>query len=165
MAQFMLLSDLIDTAIATEDTARKVYLGFTYKFSSQPEVADFWQTMADDESVHARILSSLRSHVSEDKLHVPIDARLAEMAQKLKVLDARALVNSIHTLDDAYKIAYELESSEANTIFNFLTIRYLPTDESYDIINATIDRHLLRLAEFSRQFGDVDKCQHIAVGA
>ena len=49
-----------------------------------------------------------------------------------------------------------------NTVFNFLTIRFLSTDESYDIITATIDHHLLRLAEFTRTFGDAEQCKRIA---
>jgi hypothetical protein len=42
-----------------------------------------------------------------------------------------------------------------------LTIRFLTQDESYDIISATIDRHLLRLAEFSRKFGGVEECSRV----
>jgi hypothetical protein len=38
----------------------------------------------------------------------------------------------------------------------------LSTDESYEIISATIDRHLLRLADFARTFGDAEHCKHIA---
>ena len=156
------LGELISTAIAAEDAARKVYLGFVHKFYSQPEVSNFWQTMADDESDHGRILSGMRECVPAEDLSTPIDARLAEKAKQLKALDIRKLVNSVTNLDDAYRIAYDLESSEVNTIFNFLTIRFLSSDKSYDIITATIDRHLLRLADFTRTFGDAEQCKQIA---
>ena len=162
MVKLMLLGELIETAIAAEDAARKVYLGFTHKFISQPEVSDFWQTMADDESEHGRILTEMRSHLPADELTLPVDARLAEKAEQLKKLDICKLVSSVRNLDDAYRIAYDLESSEVNTVFNFLTIRFLSTDESYDIITSTIDHHLLRLAEFTRAFGDAEQCRHIA---
>ena len=165
MAQLISLAELINAAIAAENAARKVYLGFTYKFSSRPDVADFWQTMADDEGDHARILSDMRIHIFEEDLRMPIDARLAEQARELNKLDVHQLVNSVRNLDEAYEIAYKLESSEVNTVFNFLTIRYLPIEESYEIITATIDRHLLRLARFTRTFGDAEQCQHITVGA
>ena len=95
-------------------------------------------------------------------MNTPIDARMAEKAEQLQNLDIRELVNSVENLDDAYRIAYDLESSEVNAIFNFLTIRFLSSDESYDIISATIDRHLLRLADFSRTFGDAEQCKQIA---
>ena len=162
MVKLTSLGELIDTAIAAEDAARKVYLGFTHKFISLPDISDFWQTMADDESDHARILSGMREHVSAEELAAPIDARLAEKAHQLRGLDIRKLVNSVHNLNDAYQVAYDLESSEVNTVFNFLTIRFLSVDESYDIITATIDRHLLRLAEFTRAFGDAEQCKRIA---
>ena len=162
MAKIISLGELIETAIAAEDAARKVYLGFTHKFVSRPDVSDFWQTMADDEGDHGRILSGLRDRVPVEELAVPIDARLAEKAEQLKSLDIHKLVNSVGNLNDAYQIAYDLESSEVNTVFNFLTIRFLSTDESYAIISATIDHHLLRLAEFTRTFGDAEQCKHIA---
>jgi hypothetical protein len=162
MVKLTSLGELIDTAIAAEQAARKVYLGFTHKFFFRPDVSDFWQTMADDESDHARILAGMRECVPAEDLITPIDARLAEKARQLRALDIHKLVSSVDNLDDAYRIAYDLESSEVNTIFNFLTIRFLSTDESYDIITATIDRHLLRLAEFTRTFGDAEQCKHIA---
>ncbi|MHC4288184.1 MAG: ferritin family protein [Planctomycetota bacterium] len=162
MVKLTSLGELIETAIGAENAARKVYLGFTHKFVSRPDVSDFWQTMADDEGDHARILSQMRECVSAEELSAPIDARLAEMARHLKMLDIRKLVNSVDNLDDAYQTAYDLESSEVNAIFNFLTIRFLSTDESYEIITATIDHHLLRLADFTRTFGDAEHCKHIA---
>lgn len=161
MVTLISLSEMIDAAIAAEDAARRVYLGFVRKFSSFPEVSEFWQTMADDESDHARILSSLYVHVVEADKHAPIDARMAEKARSLGNVDAAALLNSVKNLDDAYRVAYDIESSEVNTVFNFLTIRFLTQDESYDIISATIDRHLLRLAEFSRKFGGVEECSRV----
>ena len=162
MVKLTSLGELIETAIGAENAARKVYLGFTHKFFSRADVSDFWQTMADDEGDHARILSQMREHVSEEDMSVPIDARLAEKARHLKMLDIHKLVNSVGNLDDAYRIAYDLESSEVNAIFNFLTIRFLSTDESYEIITATIDHHLLRLADFTRTFGDAEHCEHIS---
>jgi rubrerythrin len=161
MIKLMTVSDLIDLAITAENTARKVYLGFTHKFISQPDASDFWQTMADDEREHARILSKMREHLSPEELSRPIDARLAEKAEHMRDLDVQQIVSSVHNLDDAYKVAYELESSEVNAIFNFLTIQFLSADESYEIITATIDRHLLRLADFSRSFGDAEHCKII----
>jgi len=163
MAKLISLGELVDTAIAAEDAVRKVYLGFTHKFISRPDISDFWQTMADDESDHGRILSQMRKYVSAEELARPIDARLAEKAEQLRSLDIHKLVNSVSNLDDAYQVAYDLESSEVNTVFNFLTIRFLSTDESYDIITATIDHHLLRLADFTRAFGDAEHCKEIAV--
>ena len=165
MVTLISLSEMIDAAVGAEDTARAVYLGFVRKFSSVPEVSAFWQTMADDESDHARILSSLYVHIIEADRHAPIDARMAEKARALGKLNAATLLNSVKNLDDAYQVAYDIESSEINTVFNFLTILFLTQDESYDIISATIDRHLLRLAQFSRKFGSVEECCRVAASA
>ena len=161
MFQLLTLNELIDAAIAAEDAARKVYLGFTHKFAHHPEAAQFWQTMADDEAGHAQLLADIRCRIPAAELLMPVDARLAEQAEQLKSLDIHKLVNTVRNLDDAYQTAYRLESSEVNTIFNFLTIRFLSTEESYTIISTTIDRHLLRLAEFIHAFGSADRCKQI----
>ena len=165
MGRLMTIADLIEAAIEAENAARKIYLGFSHKFLSHPEASDFWQTMADDEADHARILTDLRDMLEPDTLSVPIDAQLAEKALDLCNLDPIRKVNSITNLDDAYRIAYELESSEVNTIFNFLMIRCLSHERSCKIISSTMDTHLLRLAHFSRQFGSANQCRHIAASA
>ena len=162
MTELITLSELINAAIAAEDAAQKVYIGFKQKFSYRQDVADFWQALAEDESEHARILARVHGVVPVEDLTTMVDVDLAEMAYKLQGLNVEELIESVHNLNDAYEIAYKLESSEVNTVFNFLTIQFLPSDESYDIISSTIDRHLLRLAEFSRIFGDAERCRQVA---
>lgn len=161
MVKLISMKELISRAIESEQISRKVYLGFVHKFRDRHDVAEFWQAMADDEKEHAWILSELLYRVNEHDRHAPVDARLAEKADTIKRLDAQQLIHSVHNLDEACRVAYDLESSEINTIFNLLTIRFLPHDESGDIISATIDRHLLRLAKFSRSIGDIEACRRI----
>lgn len=143
------------------DAAQKVYLAFKSKFLAYKEVADFWQKMADDENEHAQVLASIHGRVAVEDLTAPADARMAEKTYLLQGLNVQELVDSITNLNDAYQIAYNLESSEVNTVFNFLAIRFLSVDQSYDIISSTIDRHLLRLAEFARTFVKAEQCKNI----
>ena len=164
MVEQISLGELFDVAIASEKAARKIYLGFKHKFSPFPPVSEFWQTMADDEAEHARILARVRQGVLPADLETPVDARMAEKAQHMRDLDTHQIIHSVNTLDDAYKIAYDLEASEVNMVFNFLTIRFLSVAESSEIVSATVDLHLLRLAEFSRYFGDAEQCKAIPAG-
>lgn len=161
MTELITYSELINAAIAAEDAAQKIYLAFKSKFLYRPDIAKFWQTMADDESEHAQILASIHGRVAVKDLAVLVDIQMAEKAYELQALRVQELIETVNNLNDAYEIAYDLESSEVNTIFNFLTIRFLSTDESYGIICSTIDRHLLRLAEFTRSFGDAEQCKRI----
>lgn len=165
MSQQLTLAELITAAIEAENTLRKIYIGFTYKFALEQEVSDFWQAMADDEATHAQILTKLRDQVFKGSLDLPVEVCLVRRAAALKDIDVKGLVNSVHNLNDAYEIAFKLESSEVNVFFSLLTIRYMPVEESYDIITATIDRHLLRLAQFGRTFGNAEQCRQVAATA
>ena len=163
MTEKITFSELINAAIAAEDAAQKIYLAFKSNFLYRPDIANFWQAMADDENEHAQILSSIHGRVAVEDLAKPVDIQLAEKAYELQGLRVQELIEPVHNLNDAYEIAYDLESSEVNTIFNFLTIRFLSTEESYGIISSTIDRHLLRLADFTRSFGDAEQCKRVLV--
>ena len=162
MTQMITTSELINAAIAAEDAARDVYLAFKEMFSHRKDVADFWQGMADDESEHARVLARVHGLVPVESLASPVDAMLAVKAYQLQGIDIDLLINSVKNLNDAYQIAYTLESSEVNTVFNFLAINYLPQEESYNIISSCIGPHLMRLAEFTRTFGGAEQCRLIS---
>lgn len=161
MTQYVTLNELINSAIAAEDAARTIYLAFKRMFRHHPPVAAFWQTMADDENEHARVLANVHGLVPVEALTAPINVELVQAAYELEGLNAGPLLDSISDLNDAYAVAYSLESSEINTVFNFLTIKFLPPNESYSIIASVIDPHLLRLAEFTRTFGDAEQCKKI----
>ncbi|MEN8126636.1 MAG: ferritin family protein [Planctomycetota bacterium] len=161
MAQLITFSELINAAIAAEDAAQRVYLAFKAKFLNRMDVAEFWQAMADDESDHAQILASIHGRVPIEDLTMLVGVEMAEKAYELQGLNVQELIDSVSNLNDAYEIAYALESSEVNTVFNFLAIQFLSTDESYVIVSSTIDRHLLRLAEFTRTFGDAEHCRQV----
>jgi len=162
MDELITFSELLNASIAAEDAAQKTYLAFKSMFLSHPDIAAFWQAMADDEEQHARILAGIHGRVSIEDLTVNVDIEMAEQAYKLQTLEVLGLTESVGNLDDAYRVAFELESSEINTVFNFLAIRFLSADESHRIVSEVIDRHLLRLAEFSRRFGTAEQCKLIA---
>ena len=156
--QIITVSELINAAIAAEESARKIYLAFKHMFQRHEAIADFWQAMANDEEEHAHVLARIHGVVPVEALSSHINASLVVKAYELQGIDINSLINSVNNLNDAYQIAYTLEASEVNTVFNFLAINFLPKDESYNIISSLIDTHLLRLAEFTRTFGDARQC-------
>lgn len=162
MTEMITMSELINAAIAAEDAARQVYLSFKQMFEHNQDAADFWQAMANDENDHARVLARVHGVMPVDALTSEIDARMAVKAYQLQGIDIDTLLASVNNLNDAYEIAFALESSEVNTVFNFLAINFLPGEESYNIISSSIAPHLLRLAEFTRTFGNAEKCRQIS---
>jgi hypothetical protein len=57
-------------------------------------------------------------------------------------------------LNDAYELAHELENSEVNSIFKFLTSELIPSDKQEEFIFSTIKQHQQKLLDFDRNFGD-----------
>jgi len=162
MNQTITTSELINAAIAAENAARDIYLAFKQMFRHRQDVADFWQTMADDEEEHARVLARVHGVVSVEDLTKRLDAAVAAKAYQLQTLDIDSLIGTVKNLNDAYQTAYMLEASEVNTVFSFLAINFLPKDESYNIISMCMDPHLLRLADFAMTFGNVDQCRKVS---
>lgn len=161
MGKTITTSELINAAIAAENTARDIYLAFKQMFEHRPDIADFWRAMAHDEEEHARVLARVHGLVSVKDLTCPVDASAASKAYQLQSIDIDSMLDSVNNLNDAYQVAYTLESSEVNTVFNFLAINFLPSEESYKIISASISPHLLRLAEFTRTFGSAEQCRKV----
>lgn len=161
MSQTITTSELINAAIAAENAARNIYLAFKQMFRHRPDIADFWQAMADDEEEHARVLARVHGLVPVEGLTYPVDASAASKAYQLQGIDIDSMLESVNNLNDAYQVAYTLESSEVNVVFNFLAINFLPAEESYKIISASISPHLLRLAQFTRTFGDIEQCRKV----
>jgi len=165
MTETMTLSQLFDCGIAAENTARDFYLGLVQKFSSQPVVSAFWKTMSEDEEEHTRILEKTRNSLSGSKLDVFVDTSMAKKAQALCKLSISEMLDSIHNLNDAYLLAHDLEYSEVNTLFNFLKLKFIPRDEKDKLSPDLIDRHLRRLVDFQKTFGDAERRKGIAVDA
>ena len=154
-------SELINVAIAAENAARDIYLAFSRMFRHRSDIADFWRTMANDEEGHARVLARVHGLIPIEGLTCQVDARVADKAYQLQSIDIDAMIGTVKNLNDAYQTAYILESSEVNTVFNFLAINFLPRAESYNILSMYIDPHLLRLSEFALTFGNVEQCRTV----
>lgn len=165
MAETMTLSKLFECGIAAENAARDFYLELIRKFSSRPVVGAFWKLMVEDEEEHARILKKSRDCVPPDKLGDIVDAAMAEKAKAIYRLSVSEMLDSIHNLNDAYMLAHDLEYSEVNTLFNFLKLKLIPRDEKEKLSPDLIDRHLRRLVDFEKTFGDAEMRKGIAVDA
>lgn len=165
MAKTMTLSKLFECGIAAENAAREFYLGLIRKFSSRPVVCAFWKTMAENEEGHARILERSRDCVPSDRLGDGVDAVMAEKVEAISRLSVPEMLDSVHNLDDAYMLAHELENSDVNTLFDFLKLKLIARTEKENLSPDIIDRHLRRLLDFGKTFGDAEMRKRIAVDA
>ena len=63
-------------------------------------------------------------------------------------------IGRIETLDHAYQVAHDLEFSEINAIFKYLTTDLVSQTSRSEIITYQMNEHQQKLADFDRRYGD-----------
>ncbi len=149
--------DLFVLAIAAEKAAMNFYKGLARSFSHLPEAAHFWEDLSRDEALHMQELIEIRNTLSENQLGETADPWLVEKAQnELKRFTEKFDLKAVVTLDDAYDIAYELEYSEVNEVFQALVNRYVSSDTRTSFVLSHIREHVSKLEDFSKRIADAE---------
>lgn len=149
------VENLFERAIELEEAAEILYNRLAEMFSQAPEVARFWKHYADEERGHAAYLRRIQAGVEAQRLAAPADSTLFEKARFCLESSSLQRLESIATLEDAYRLAVELENSETNTIFEFIIVNF-STDElakSRRFLRAQLSTHIAKLQnEFPAQY-------------
>lgn len=142
-------NDLFDLAIQGEETAEKIYRHFAEGFAHHPQIARFWKLYADEEAGHARYLRDLRSQIDPQRLAEAVDGKAFQRAQKLRRRLVQAQLKEVHTLEDAYRLASELEHSEVNSLFSFIVTHFTPPErlKSQELLRNILTEHVNKLVE------------------
>ncbi len=151
------VATLIEFAIAAEKASQELYARLTQRHSYLPQVADFWQKMSLDENAHARSLEKIRDSLTTEQLQATVDPVVLEQAKRNASLSVEDKLNSISTLEDAYQLAHELEHSEINTVFEFITAEFISLDVQREFVAAQLKKHVARLGEFPEAYKFFDK--------
>ena len=100
----------------------KIYFRFSHLFLDQPEIRDFWWEMAREEEQHGCILHACKALIEnyDDETSDPTISR--EKAQELEKWLGSFLQRGVPSLsvEEAFRIALEIESSEIDTIYSKL---------------------------------------------
>ena len=135
------VAKLFASSIDIELRAAAIYLAFARFFPSVPGLANFWMGMHEDELGHARTLEEIRCALPSAALQNAAPAEMWQNVQSTRKLMNKDPVGSVHSLDDAYELAHELEFSEINVLFNFLTSDVMTFGQQADITYANIVKH------------------------
>jgi hypothetical protein len=105
-----------------ERLVSKIYYRFSHLFLNQPELRDFWWEMAREEEQHASILAACREMIvnyEEESLDPMISSDKAdELAGRLHAFLDRGTPSL--GVEEAFKIALDIESSEIDVIYGKL---------------------------------------------
>jgi rubrerythrin len=105
-----------------ERLVSKIYLRFSHLFMPQPKLRDFWWEMAREEEQHACILNACRALIEnyeDEKLDPSINLQKAEELEQWLLAYFKRGTASI-TVEEAFRIALEIESSEIDAIYGRL---------------------------------------------
>lgn len=138
---------LFGYALAAENYAEAIYLQFERMFAADPIVAAFWQRYAAEERGHARWVESLLAKLPEETRSAPADSEMLETACHMIATPLDKALAEIETLEDAYQLAHELESSEVNTIFEFLLTMFASDPQATQFAHNQLSDHATRLTE------------------
>jgi len=135
-----------------EERAAAIYLRLASQFSRDPKLSSFWLDMAMHEKQHAGLLQfCLGEGLFASDL--PDSAGIQKVASLFKRLEKRAADPKL-TADEAFLLAVELETSELNYIYCYLTTTlhtsmYLLRRK----IATSLPNHIDELLATARKFG------------
>jgi len=157
------IEKLFAFSIEIELRAAAIYLNFAKWFPMIPGLANFWLGMQEDELGHARALEDIRGALPAEVLQDVAPAEMLQNVQSIQKLMSKDLMSGVHNLDDASELAHELEFSEVNVLFNFLTSDVMTFGQRADITYANIVKHQKKLLDFNNLFGDRDWRKGVAI--
>jgi rubrerythrin len=149
MTKASTIGHIFELSIALEQSAEAFYRGLALRFAHEPEVATFWKKYADEEAGHARWLANLRGQLDAARLRQPLDHvdELIDGAYRLLEVPPEKLLAGITNLEQAYRTAAAMESSETNTIFEFLITNYSIASRSRDFLREQIHNHAEKIVQ------------------
>ena len=114
--------DPLEGFAEVERLVGKVYFRFSHLFLTQPELRDFWWEMGREEEQHSSILLACKEMIEnyEDEAVDPSISR--EKADQLKTQISTYLSKGTPsiTVEEAFQIALEIETSEIDVIYGKL---------------------------------------------
>ena len=105
-----------------ERLVSKIYYRFSHLFLTRPELRDFWWEMAKDEEQHACILQACRALIEnyEDETLDPSISRDKALELSLRLNSFLAQGSALLNVEEAFRIALDIESSEIDAIYSKL---------------------------------------------
>ena len=144
--------------IRFEERSAELYLELSVRFHDNPELSWFWVEMAMEEKQHAGMLHHCReAGAFADQL--PGKDQIRRLSSLFQRLESRIAAPEL-TLNDAFDVAIELESSEINDVYSKLTAPIEgPAHIMRKKMELSVGEHFQRLHEAARRFGAAPEIQ------
>jgi rubrerythrin len=145
MADVETLGELSELTISLAHSVEATYRGLAAMFSHEPEIAQFWNLMAEEEANHARWLTNLHQNLDEHLRHKRVDPRFCEGVHAVLEVPAETRLEKIGNLDEALHMALAFETAETNAVFDFLISDYQLATRAREFLRNQVVVHVERL--------------------
>ena len=146
MSQEATIQELIELAIAAEQSAHDLYDRLSSMFAHNPEISGFWRRYAAEETGHANWLRSLKGRLSAEQLAEQADPSALAEATRSMEHSVDTLLKDVENLEDAHQLASELEGSETNAVFTFLIEHFSADEKTRTFLRTQLGSHIGRLS-------------------
>jgi hypothetical protein len=147
----MQVANIYDGFIGFEERSAALYMELSVKFFNNPALSWFWVEMAMEEKQHAGMLHHCRE-AGVFAAELPGKDQIQRLAALFRSLESR-LTQPELTVDDAFEMAVELESSEINDVYSRLTAPIQgPAHVMRKKVELSVENHFARLLEAAVQF-------------
>ena len=150
----LVLGKILERAIESKEKVGQIYRRFADLFSHLPEIEDFWNKMSLNQITHADWLKEIKESMTEEQILSLPEVELVLKTHSIRSLFDSQLEKEISSLDDAYKIAHEIEFSEVNDLCKILSSELISSEKKKDFILAEIDEHRQQIKNLPGKFGD-----------
>ena len=150
----MTLGEFFQAAMNIEKSAAEIYKNLCEAFSLKQDISSFWRGLMNDELIHMEMLEKSRDALPEKDLKAMVDSSMITKIREVNEFLNENLIEHIQDLDDAFELAHELEFSEVNVIFKFLTFDLVPWIYQKDLIENMLQIHQKKLIHFDDAFGN-----------
>lgn len=145
---------LFEIACNAEREASEFYRTLKAMFAHHEGVSRFFDRMMLDEMDHLHGMMYLRDAMPHEKLSERAPADAMRIAQAFLKFSARDAIASVGTLDDAYRLAVNLEFSELNKLHELLLETFGQDAAEAERALGGLKAHLQRVTTFPQDFGD-----------
>ncbi|MCH8927661.1 MAG: hypothetical protein IIB39_02980 [Candidatus Marinimicrobia bacterium] len=160
-------SELLNIMGGLELRMQQFYLKVAEKFPQPDDIRVFWDSLAQQESIHATIISTLtnmyRNNPNMFSHIVEIDYSTILKMENFILTSEAKLKNDDFSLDDALNEAFELETLEINEIYD--RIIESPKEPFRAVIDHLIESeeaHLNSLIEAIMKYSSIDSLKEKA---
>ncbi len=140
--EFPTISHLFDQAIAVQRASEAFYARLTALFTyHSSEISEFWNQFAEEDHAATLFLEAIRNRLPRERLEQNADPGIFNRVKKCLEETLALTGESIENLEDAYRIAQKLESSENHAIYEFMVLNFAPQEITQPLGSTHLKTH------------------------